>query len=230
MTTDEMAPTEREEMEMLLPWYVTGKLDASDRERVATYLKSHPAMALQLDLVRDEMHETITANEATALPPARGVEDLVARVAAEKPQPGVLSTLWSNVLAGISEFFSTPSANAVRWAAAAAVVVVLTQAVTIGALVTNRGEPGSYQTASGGSDKRALDGAFALVRFAPGASANDVAAALGELKMTIADGPSAGGFFVVRIGDTSLGDAERADLMAGMRKKSHVFMLVTPTR
>lgn len=230
MTTDEMAPTEREEMEMLLPWYVTGKLDASDRERVATYLKRHPAMALQLDLVRDEMQETITANEATTMPPARGVEDLMARVAAETPQPGALASLWSNMLAGISDFFSAPSANAVRWAAAAAVVVVLAQAITIGSLVTHREQPGSYQTASGGKDMQTLDGAFVLVRFGPGASANDVAAALGELKMTIADGPSAGGFFVVRIGDKSLSDAERNDLMAAMRKKSNVFMLVTPTR
>ena len=32
----------RSEVELLLPWYVTGKLDAADKARVEAFLATHP--------------------------------------------------------------------------------------------------------------------------------------------------------------------------------------------
>ena len=63
--------SEREEIEMLLPWFVTGRLDAADKAKVEAFLAREPAMRRQLDLIREEQGETIAANEAVALP--RGV-------------------------------------------------------------------------------------------------------------------------------------------------------------
>ena len=49
---------------MLLPWYVTGRLDRADAARVESYLARHPQIAAQLDLIRAEREETVMANEA----------------------------------------------------------------------------------------------------------------------------------------------------------------------
>ena len=69
-TTEEI---EREEIEMLLPWYVTGKLDRTDAARVESYLARHPRLAAQLDLIRAERDETVLANEALGRPSALGL-------------------------------------------------------------------------------------------------------------------------------------------------------------
>ena len=52
MSGQDSREREREEIEMLLPWYVTGRLDRADRARVEGYLARHPDVAAQLDLVR----------------------------------------------------------------------------------------------------------------------------------------------------------------------------------
>ncbi|MFM1815447.1 MAG: hypothetical protein RLZ98_2142 [Pseudomonadota bacterium] len=228
MNTTSNAPSEREEIEMLLPWYVTGRLERSEQERVAAYLERHPDMARQLDLVREELGETATANETVRMPSARGIEDLMAKVAAERrssPRP-----LFSRMFDVVRGFFDAPSANAVRWAAAAAAVVVLAQAVTIGTLVTGREPAGTYQTASGGKNAAPTEGSFVLVRFASGATAGQIAAALSELKVSIADGPKPGGFFTLRIGDATLDEEARNRRISEMRSRSNIFVIVTPTR
>ena len=69
--TSEALTSEREEIEALLPWFVRGTLAAGDRARVDSYLARHPDMRLQLDLVREEMDESVAANEAVAAAPAR---------------------------------------------------------------------------------------------------------------------------------------------------------------
>ncbi|MEM6498405.1 MAG: hypothetical protein AAF709_16980, partial [Pseudomonadota bacterium] len=60
--------TEREEIEMLLPWYESGTLDPADFERVERYLEAHPEMRTQLELVGDERFETTIANEMLGAP------------------------------------------------------------------------------------------------------------------------------------------------------------------
>src|SRR5689334_24912984 len=78
MSEDETAISEREQIEMLLPWYVGGTLAADDRGRVERYLADHPELRHQLDLIREEQHETVTANEALPTPPAGALERLTA--------------------------------------------------------------------------------------------------------------------------------------------------------
>ena len=72
MTETERAFSEREQIEMLLPWYVGGSLDATDRDRVERYLAHHPDLRRQLDLIRQERRETIQANEALPTSSAGG--------------------------------------------------------------------------------------------------------------------------------------------------------------
>ena len=228
MNTIPTAPSEREEIEMLLPWYITGKLDRADREKVASYLEHHPEMALQVDLAHQEQQETVSSNEAIRLPSARALDELMARVDQEPKRS--ISRQLGRIPQLLSEFFTFPSANAVRWAAAAAVVVVMLQAVTIGALMTNRSQTSTYQTASGQTDKHDRQGTFVLVRFAADASAQDIANALENSKFTIVDGPKPGGFFIVRISAKVLNDAERNEFVSQLRSKKSIFSLVTLAR
>ena len=44
---------EREEIEALLPWFVTGKLAEAERVRVELYLAEHPDVARQVALARE---------------------------------------------------------------------------------------------------------------------------------------------------------------------------------
>jgi len=107
-TTEEI---EREEIEMLLPWYVTGKLDRTDAARVESYLARHPRLAAQLDLIRAERDETVLANEALGRPSATALDRLLASLPAAKPwlaQRIARSALFQRV----SDFFAAPTARA----------------------------------------------------------------------------------------------------------------------
>src|ERR1700741_1281260 len=85
---NELSTDEREEIEMLLPWYVTGRLDARDRAKVESYLASHPDVAAQLDLVRDEREQAILGNEARGAPSGGALDRLMASLPAARLTAG----------------------------------------------------------------------------------------------------------------------------------------------
>src|SRR5262245_62093995 len=97
MSDTPLTDSEREEIEMLLPWYVTGKLDPSDHAKVEAYLAAHPDVARQLDLVRAERHETVAANEALGWPSAGATERLMAGLPAARPGWSALRMLRDGV-------------------------------------------------------------------------------------------------------------------------------------
>ena len=71
---------EREEIEMLLPWYVTGNISDDDRARVDSYLADHPEIGRQLELAREEMDETVALNESLGTMPAGALDSLRSRL------------------------------------------------------------------------------------------------------------------------------------------------------
>jgi anti-sigma factor RsiW len=226
MSTTTQMPTEREDIEMLLPWYVTGKLVAPDRARVEAWLKSDPDLARQVDLIRAEQIENLRANDAVRAPASLTVEQTMAalhRSGRSSPVAGLVGR--------IRNFFVMPAAGPVRWAAAAAGAVMLAQAGAVGYLVSQRqGE--SYQTASGGQSvgqTAAQPGAYALVRFADSATAAGIAAALSELDMRVVDGPRQGGLFRVRIGAADMSEKDRDDRLDALRRRPGLVVLVTPS-
>lgn len=208
MTDIVNAPDEREEIEMLLPWYVTGRLDAADRARVASWLARDAALARQLALIEAERMESIAAAEAIA--PPRGLSSR--RVLDSLPAPSALSraSAWlDGVLAGLSP-------KGLRFAAAAAVLLIAVQSVGLGFLIRSADGPG-YQTASGPTNETAR-GTFALVRLAPSAKAADLTRLLRSMDATIASGPNADGFYRLRIGPHDIGASEqksRVELLRG---------------
>lgn len=219
MSTAQDTPTEREEIEMLLPWFITGKLDAADNARVEAALARDPVLRRQVDLVREEQGATIAANEAIAAPRTLTVENGMQAVAA-RTSLGARQRA-AGLMDRLRAFFTMPSPRAVRFATAAAVAVVLLQAATIGTLLSQRED---YATASGGAAR----GATVIVKFVDGASAQAIAGTLQGLNMSIVDGPKPGGTFVVRLGPESLSQADRRSRIEELRKASGVIGLVVP--
>ncbi len=85
MTNDTTQPTEREEIEMLVPFYVTGRISTEDARRVDDYLKRNPDFAEHIELARDERVATVSVNEALGFPSARSADRIFEAIPAESP-------------------------------------------------------------------------------------------------------------------------------------------------
>ena len=207
------------EIEVLLPWYVTGKLDAADMARVEAFLDAHPDMRRQIDLVREEQTQSTAANEALGYPSAGSLDRIMAVVghdAGDWARTGSLRT-W------LSEFFAAPSPQGVRWAAAAAGLLLLLQAAVIGALIVGRSAD-PYQTA-GGEQVIAGPGAL-IVGFADKATMPAISALLGEVGAQIADGPKPGNLYGVRLTKSNATSAEREEVARRLRARPDVVKVV----
>lgn len=194
MTVAEEKFSEREEIEMLLPWYSTGHLDAADTARVAAYIERHPEMRSQLGLVREEQVATVAINEAIRAP-LPSAETLIASAAT----PVDRARSWISQLVGAAgELFTAPTPGLVRWGAAAAAVVICLQAAALGTLLIRDG--GGYSTASRPGAEQQLK-PVAMIAFADDASAAAISQALADHRLRIVNGPQPGGFYAVRFDD-----------------------------
>src|ERR1700733_12766001 len=68
------------ELEALLPWYAAGALRRRDPLRVDDALLGDPALPRHVDLVREELAETICLNESLGAPSARAMDRLMAAI------------------------------------------------------------------------------------------------------------------------------------------------------
>jgi anti-sigma factor RsiW len=217
---------EQSEIEMLLPWYVTGKLDSAGAARVEAFLASHPEMARQLALVTEERGEVIAANEATALPSMSGLDRLMASVDRERL---MRSSALSYARVGwnaIKGFFSAPSPSAVRWAAAAALALLSIQGAVVGSLLVER-RGGAYETAAG---PRAAGALSALVSFADDATAAQISGLLAEFDAQIVEGPKPGGAYRVTFVLAPATAVAQSELLRRFEGRRDVVRMVLRTK
>jgi anti-sigma factor RsiW len=184
----------RSDIEELLPWHAAGTLGQRDMARVEAALANDPELARRYELVREELAQTIHLNESLGAPPPRALQGLFAKIDAEPARHRAASI---NLGVRVREFFTALSPRTLAWSASAAALAIVLQAGFIADILI-RQQNASYETASV-STKTATEGAFALVRFQPQASAADITAFLETNKLSIAGGPSAGGLYRVRI-------------------------------
>jgi anti-sigma factor RsiW len=220
-TTEEI---EREEIEMLLPWYATGQLGRADRERVESYLAGHPEMLRQLDLVRTERDETVAANESLGAPSAGAIDRLMAALPSTRGRrtpfsPGAV------FFQRVADFFVAPTAAGVRWAAVAVAALIALQAATIGALLHDRGV--DYEAASG---QETGDGITALVVFTDEATAPAISRLLAEFGANIVDGPKPGGVYKVRLRMEDRSPAAREARLRALAEQRDIVRTVLPSR
>ncbi|HEY7231554.1 MAG TPA: hypothetical protein VH558_14405 [Pseudolabrys sp.] len=213
---------ERQEIEELLPWHAAGTLSRHDAQRVEEALAQDPELARRYALVRDELGETIHLNETLGAPSARAMEQLFAKIDAE-PARGRASL---NLGSRISEFFASLTPRTLALASGAAVLAILLQAGFIAGMMFNETKTGGYQTASAPAAAPET-GAFALIRFTPQASAEDVTTFLETNKLSIASGPMAGGLYKVRVAITGIPKAELARIVKKLQEDKVVSFIAT---
>lgn len=202
------------DVEALLPWYAAGTLPRRDCQRVEDALRDDPALSRHVELVREELAETICLNESLGAPPARAMDRLMATIdgealAARKLNlPQAIAGRFSIFIAGLSP----------RMLAAAAAVAVLAIAVQGFVLVSMLSKPAAtFQTASVNPAPHG-PGSFAMVRFARDASAAEITRFLENYQATLVDGPKPGGLYRVRLAVTKLASDEFAQIVSRMRQ------------
>lgn len=190
-----------EEMELLLPWYATGKLTDSEIRRVEAWLEGNEEAQSHLEIVREELALTVESNERLGVASAGSLHRLMTAIEAEgdaRPQTGMQDSFMER-LAGFLGGFS-PRVYAT--AAAACLVLLIAQAGIIGALLTSAPDA-QFQTATGGGPASAESGIIALVAFQDAASASDIGALMSDNKAEIVGGPAEGGIYRVRFPQTA---------------------------
>jgi anti-sigma factor RsiW len=220
---NEDTKTRRDEVEMMLPFYVTGQLDHAEANEIDDYLKRHPDVAGQLDLIRAERESTAAANVIYASRPARSFDRVAAMIGKPPAQPA-RSAGWR--LDWIKQLFAMPSSPALSFVGAAAAIVILLQAATIGTLVVAQ-YSGVFSPAGG--NEKVDAGTTVVVQFANDASAAAIADVLSGLGVKIVDGPSGGKLFTVRIGPKTMSEGERDRLIAALRARRDLIVFVTQT-
>jgi hypothetical protein len=209
------ASTEAAEVVLMLPWYTAGTLSRHDRERVEAVLRQYPDLGAQVDKVREELAETILLNETLGAPPPQVAERLMAAIDAE-PAPARRRRPGSAVN-WLTGFFAGLSPRTMAVAASFAMLAIGLQSVLLVDLFTKpqgSASPDSLPKPESQVVMRGLGieshGAFATVRFTRGANAGDITNFLQSYQMALVDGPTANGFYRVRVAVNSL---PREDLL-----------------
>jgi anti-sigma factor RsiW len=211
---------EREEIEKLLPWYVTGRLGRAETSKVESYLSQHPDVLTQLELVRVEREETVRANEAIGWPSSGMRDRLMAAL------PSTRARLSSRWLSSLVHFFTMPTARRVQWAALVAGLLLLAQAALITSLLVRDGDH-TYQVASGASQSH---GWSALIAFSDEATASAIARLLVEFDANIVDGPKPGGVYKIRMRALDKSQPTQDALLGKLAERRDVVRIVLPSR
>ncbi|WP_257165261.1 hypothetical protein [Bradyrhizobium sp. SRS-191] len=148
-----MLEQEPGDVELLLPWYAAGTLNARDMRRVEEALAQDADLARQYAEIQKEYAETIALNESLGAPSMRAMQKLFAAIEAEpeqapKAQPGAG--------ARIMAFFESLSPRTLVWTVSLGALLVVAQAGIIGAVLM-RSQTATYQTASVAEDKPAQE-------------------------------------------------------------------------
>lgn len=228
-TTNQYPRPEREEIELLLPWYVAGTLDDHERQRVQDFLEHDPELRSQLALIEEDRTETVFANEALDAPTAGSLSRLMDKIDAEVPGKvtplAAAADLWKKVDRVIQEL----QPSAVRWAAVAAAVMIFVQAIALGGLLTGNIGGDNYRTASGDRGAGTTVGTFALVKFTDSATAGQISELLEETGAQIVGGPMPGNVYQVKISDDVLPEAAMERALKNFEKDAGIVSKVWPS-
>ena len=222
-----MLAQEPSEMEMLLPWYAAGTLNARDARLVEEALAVDPELAKQYAVIREEYAETIDLNESLGAPSARAMQKLFAAIDAEPVRQPSTSL---NLAARVSGFFASLSPRTLAWSASLGALALLLQAGVIGAVLM-KNQTATYQTASLSMnepitrDLAAGTPPRALVRFTPDARVADITALLDSYQASIIEGAK-GGLFRLQFGNRAMTKDEAARLLSRLQSEKIVSLAV----
>jgi anti-sigma-K factor RskA len=227
-----MLEQEPSDLEMLLPWYAAGTLNARDTRRVEEALARDPELARQYAVIREEYAETIGLNESLGAPSVRAMQKLFAAIDAEPARKPDTSHRGASRIAG---FFASLSPRTLAWSASLGALALLLQAGVIGVIVL-KNQSATYQTASLSMNEptnepitRALGQEEpplrALVRFKPEARMSDITALLDTYQALIIGGAQ-GGMFRLQFGGAPIRKDEAVRLIGKLQSEKIVGLAV----
>ena len=212
---------EREEVEALLPWHAAGTLSRREADMVERALADDASLAAQYETIREDLAETIAANESLGAPSARAMQKLMADIEADASTARRARSSF-NLGEWLSERLSSFSPRTLAWSATAAALAVVLQAGLLAGMFVSERQGASFQTASVQTDQTMKSGTYALIRFAPEATTADVNKLLENYKIAIVDGPSGGGVYTVRLAVTGIPKEELSKVIKQLQNEKAV--------
>jgi len=224
---------ERPEIEELLPWHAAGTLSPREAQDVEAALVRDPELMRRYELAREELMATVDLNEALGQPSPHAMTRLFAAIDAEPARAPARSL---GLATRIGEFIASLTPRQLAFSAAAAALAIVLQAGLIGTIVIGERGQSAYQTAS--ADKPIAAGAYALARFAPEASAGDIAKLLEANGVSIVDGPRPGGLYRLRIaagsqdgaGKPASAEQNRDQVISKLQAASGIVSFIVPAQ
>ncbi len=171
-------------MDLLLPWFVNGTLSAEARRRVAAHLEACARCREEEQLLR--ALEAAVLEEPSPTPSPDLLRDTLARLPQRAPG------WWDRIAA----WLAPPSR--LRWAVAAAGVILLLQSVLIAGLLGGFGKEKRYELLSAPPTYQAA-GPRIVVAFGENVPERVMRETLHTLRGTIVAGPSPLGFYTVEL-------------------------------
>jgi hypothetical protein len=126
-----------------------------------------------------------------------------------------MTRAWLELVRQLTKLESSFGSRIVIWLVAAAMLIVIAQASLKTAPVTDMS--GSYRLASA-----SIENVVVAVRFDPNASLVDITEFLDVYKASLVDGPDSGGFFRLRIANTTLPQNEIGKIVNRMAQEKVV--------
>lgn len=126
-TTMHKPATVPDEIVLMLPWHVTGRLDPAERQKVEAALTADTALACHYAAISDERDAAIRVHESLGGPSPGVVERLFAAIDAEQHRKAVVpasapSESWTMRTIGMSP-------KTLGWIVGAAVLLLIAQVV-----------------------------------------------------------------------------------------------------
>ena len=213
--------SEREEIEALLPWHAAGTLSRRDAQKVEQALASDAELATQYETVRQDLVETIGLNESLGAPSARAMQKLMADIEADTSTARRVKTSF-NLGEWLSDRLSSFSPRTLAWSASAAALAIVLQAGLLAGMFVNEKQGGSlFDTASVSKSEPAMVGTYALISFAPTASAAEITKLMQAYNMKIVEGPS-GEMFTVKLAVTGMPKEDLSRLIKQLQDEKTV--------
>lgn len=224
-TMTKIKASEREEIEALLPWHAAGTLSRREAQMVEQALASDPGLAAQYETVRQDLAETIVANESLGAPSARAMQKLMADIEADASTAHRARSSF-NLGEWLSDKLSSFSPRTLAWSASAAALAIVLQAGLLAGMLVNERQGSPFWTASVPDEvsvksdgiKRGTD---ALISFAPQATAAEITKLLQTYKMAIVEGP-AGEVYTVRVAVTGIPKEEMMKVIKQLQEEKAV--------
>jgi anti-sigma-K factor RskA len=215
------SPLEPQDVEELLPWYVTGRVSREEARGIEAALRTMPDLAGKLAQVQREREAVSRAAEAVEPAPPETLQRLLQQV--ETTRQWRVPKIEGHREAG-GWLKAAMGRNAVWQTALAAACVAI---VALGVQLYNVPAGGEFQSAANSMATREIGqaaGSTLVVTFQPGATAGDIGTLLTGLGAKIVDGPKPGGAYVVELPSNQPSDVEtatssllaRKDLVAGV--------------